>query len=303
MGGEPRMLAIHRNVNLAEHCRFRVGGPADFFLEADGRKPLLSGLRFAGRHGLRRLVYGGGSNLLFDDAGFRGLVIRLTGGLYTVAAARTEVTVDAGYDLPALVRGLALQGLGGVEFLGNIPGSVGGAVVGNAGCYGRAMADVLVSARLLDVETESERVEEPGFFEFAYRTSRLKEDPRLVVLSATLKLVRRAREDVLSEVDEELALRMGKHPHMARCAGSFFKNPSRELSAWRAISEAGLAQARVGDAMLSPMHANFLVNAGQATSADIIALVKLVRSGVQEHSGITLAPEVRYVSPTGIAPL
>jgi len=297
------MLVIHRNVSLADHCRFRVGGPADFFVEADGPKPLLAALRFARRHGLRRFVYGGGSNVLFDDAGFRGIVVRVHGGSYALDDPRCEVAVDAGYDLPALVRGLAEDGFGGIEFLGNIPGSVGGAVVGNAGCYGRAVADVLVSARLLDVETEAERVEGPAFFEFAYRNSRLKDDPGLVVLSATLKLARRPRGEVLREVEEELALRMGKHPHEARCAGSFFKNPSREMPAWRAITEAGLAEARVGDAMLSSMHANFLVNAGQATSADILALVSLIRSGVLKHSGIVLAPEVRYVGPTGFAPL
>jgi len=213
------------------------------------------------------------------------------------------VSVDSGYELSRLVRELARENLGGLEWLGNIPGSVGGAVVGNAGCYGHAIAEVLVSAQVYDIARHAALDVEPGFFEFAYRHSKLKHDPGYVVTAATLRLARRESEEILEEVEAELAERRRKHPHDAMCAGSFFKNPSREQPAWKLIGAAGLAGAQVGDAMLHPKHLNFLVNAGHAGSADIIALASQVQLAVREHCGLRLEPEVRYVGPDGLAPI
>lgn len=210
------------------------------------------------------------------------------------------VNVDAGYDLPQLVRELAALDLGGVEWLGNIPGSLGGAVVGNAGCYGRAIAEVLVEAQVLHIPTLSYQRVDPSFFEFAYRHSQLKYNDDYVLLSAVLRLTSRPAAETLGEVEAELAERRRKHPHDAACAGSFFKNPSRERPAWRVITEAGLATAEVGGARLHEKHANFLVNAGGASAADIIALAQMVRLVVRERLGLELEPEVRYIGPEGV---
>ncbi|MCC7479138.1 UDP-N-acetylmuramate dehydrogenase [bacterium] len=210
------------------------------------------------------------------------------------------VSVDAGYDLPQLVRELAERDLGGVEWLGNIPGSIGGAVVGNAGCYGRAIAEVLVEAQVLHIPTLTYQRVEPAFFEFAYRHSQLKYNDDYVLLSALLRLQPRPRAEILSEVEGELAERRRKHPHDAACAGSFFKNPSREQPAWKVITAAGLANAEVGGARLHEKHANFLVNAGGAGSSDIIALAQMVRLVVEERLGLSLEPEVRYIGPEGV---
>jgi len=297
------MASIKQQVVLAEHCRFRVGGLADYYTCISSQDELEPALGFAREHGLRYFVYGGGSNLFFDDAGFRGLVIQLQGGSYELAPQGLAVRVSAGYDLPLLVRQLAQHNLGGIEFLGNIPGSLGGAVTGNAGCYGRAISDVLISAEVYDAEKMEPVVLPHAALGFAYRHSRLKLEPNLIVLGATLRLQPRPCSEVLAELQAELATRLQKHPHEAWCAGSFFKNSGREHPAWRVITEAGMAHARVGGAALSPMHANFLVNTGGATSADIIALVRQVQGAVLEHSGLLLKPEVRYVSPTGITDL
>lgn len=297
------MIQIKQNVELAEHCRFRVGGPADYFACISSLAELEQALDFAAQQGLRYFVYGSGSNLFFDDAGFRGLVIQLQGGSYELQPTGFTVRVSAGYDLALLVRQLAEHNAGGIEFLGNIPGSVGGAMVGNAGCYGRAIADVLLSAEVFDAQRrtlDTLPLEELGF---SYRHSRIKFEPQLVVLGATLKLQPRPCAEILSELQAELATRLHKHPHEAWCAGSFFKNTGREHPAWRLITEAGMAHAHVGGAALSPMHANFLVNSGGATSADIIALVRQVQKAVRDCCAINLLPEVRYVSPTGIAEL
>ena len=293
-------MQLLENEQLSSHCRFQVGGPADLFATTSSDEELTQALAYARECSLRFFVYSGGSNLFFDDAGFRGLVIKLADGGVYIDEQTGWVTVGAGYNMGDLVRAAASQGLGGIEFLANIPGSVGGAVVGNAGCYGRSISEVLLTADVLDSATgETHRVE-PAFFEFAYRHSQLKYDQRYVVVSVTLALEQRQAGDVLGEIEEELASRRKKHPHDAMCAGSFFKNPGSAIPAWRLIQDAGLSEARVGGAQLSSLHANFLVNGGNATSADIIALAALVQQRVLEHCGQLLIPEVRYVSPEGI---
>jgi UDP-N-acetylmuramate dehydrogenase len=297
------MALIEKDVLLADHCRFHVGGPADYFAHIATRVELQQALAFAAQHGLRYFVYGGGSNLFFDDTGYRGLVIQLYGGTVSKLEDGVTVLASAGYELPLLVRQVAHWDLGGLEFLGNIPGSVGGAVVGNAGCYGKAIADVLVSAEVFNADTGQSSILQPSELGFAYRHSRLKSEPQYVVLSAALRAVPRHSGDVNAELEAELASRLNKHPHEAWCAGSFFKNPSRENPAWRVITDAGVAHARIGGAALSELHANFLLNTGGATSAEIIALVRLVQTAVYKRCGIHLATEVRYIGPEGIVEL
>lgn len=291
---------IERNVRLGAECRFGVGGPADYFARVSSATELIQALQFAREHRLDYFIYAGGSNLFFDDNGFRGLVIRMMNGGWRLDEVGASVKVSAGYDLPKLVRELGRQGWGGIEFLGNIPGSVGGAVVGNAGCYGRSITEILTAAEVYLVAEDKLITVGPEWFEFRYRHSKLKYDPNGVVVSAVLKLVRRAPEEILSEVEEELNARLGKHPHDAMCAGSFFKNPSMELPAWKVITEVGMAEAQIGDAQLSPRHANFLVNNGHATATEIIALARQVQQAVKEKLGISLEPEVRYVGERGI---
>ncbi|MCB1218209.1 UDP-N-acetylmuramate dehydrogenase, partial [bacterium] len=293
-------LRIRPNVELSRHCRFGVGGPADWFVEVRSAEDIREAYRFARERGLPCFTYSGGSNLFFDSSGFRGLVVRLIGGGWTLDPETHVVDVTSGTDLPLLIRNLARLGVGGADFLGNIPGAVGGAVVGNAGCYGRSIEGMLLSAEIYDIETDSMSTALPEYFEFSYRHSRLKHDPLRMVVSARLQFAPADPLATLEAVESELSHRLSKHPHDSRCAGSFFKNISREQSAWKLITEAGLAESRVGGAMLSPMHANFLVNDDAATSADILALCRLVQRGVRDRLGLVLETEVRYVGPAGI---
>lgn len=296
-------MEIQEHVKLSEHCRFRVGGPADYFTTASSHEELSEALAFAKERELRHVVYGGGSNIFFADAGFRGLVVQLKGGNIVCDVPVARVTAAAGYELGALIRLAADKDLGGIEFLGNIPGSLGGAIVGNAGCYGRNIGEVLVRAKLLRVE-EGEVLEvEPDFFEYGYRQSRLKRDPRFVVLEATLQLVPRLKQEIMAELHSELSERIRKHPHEAWCAGSFFMNPDRDQPAWKLIDEVGLKGLRSGGAMISEQHANFLINDKEATSDDILKLVEKVQDAVQRQFGIMLHAEVRYVSPVGFVNL
>jgi len=300
------MATIQEQVILADKCRFHVGGPADFYVEiVPTPEAVGAALAFAKEHGQQYFVYSGGTNLFFDDAGFRGLVIRVSGGSWQVSANENKVTVSSGCDLWQVVRSLAEDhSLGGLDFLANIPGNVGGAVVGNAGCYGRGVADVLDSAVVYDTRIDQTAKVPVDFFQYAYRHSRLKYSDRYIVLTVTLRVEPVAdKQAVLRGIAAELEERRQKHPHDAWCAGSYFKNPSREAAAWKLITDAGMAGASVGGACLNPLHANFLMNAGKAKSSEIIELTRMIQRAVRDKSGHLLTPEVRYVSPTGVEEL
>jgi len=291
-------IKIQKGVRLSSHCRFDVGGPADFFVEVTTAEEIRDAIRYAVSNKLNYFVYGGGSNLFFDDNGFRGLVIRISEGRFEIDN-KGVVRMDAGCLLPKLVRDLAQLGWGGLEFLANIPGSVGGAIVGNAGCYGKAIKDVLISAQVYLVGQD--RIEEwkPEDFEFGYRHSKVKYDTDKIVLNVTLKTTQRLPAEITKEIEQELDDRKNKHPHTAMCAGSFFKNPEG-MSAWKIITEAGMADAIVGGAAISSKHTNFLVNNGGAASADIVKLAKTIQNQVKKTQNIDLQPEVRYVGEYGI---
>lgn len=291
-------LSIKKDEMLSKHCRFGVGGPADYFVEASSVKELKEAFIFAKDKNLNHFVYGGGSNIFFDDKGFRGIVIRLQDGGFEIKTNNT-VVVSAGYDLPVLVRELAEKGVGGLEFLANIPGSVGGAVVGNAGCYGKSIGEVLQVARVYSVADNKVEIWKPKDFEFAYRHSRIKNENDKIILNITLKTVQRNPKKIMDEIGAELDERLDKHPHNAMCAGSFFKNPNNR-PAWKVITDAGMADTRVGDAHLSEKHANFLVNKNKATSQDILELVRLIQKETRDKLGIKLEPEVRYVGENGL---
>src|ERR1019366_6961028 len=205
--------------------------------------------------GLPVTVLGQATNVLVCDRGIQGLVV-----LARNAATRLDgelLTAGAGALLPEVVLDVAQRGLAGLEFAGNIPGSVGGAVVGNAGAYGRAVGDALVRARVL--ADRDEYLAGPGDLALGYRTSGLKGNPRTVVLEATFALGVGRPNALLDEIARDAELRRGKHPLDYDSCGSYFKNPSRELPAAKLIDELGLKGFRFGKAEVSREHANFIV--------------------------------------------
>jgi UDP-N-acetylenolpyruvoylglucosamine reductase len=279
---------LEEAVPLAPLCTYGVGGPAEFLYRATTTEALVHAVAVARGLDVQLTVLGQLTNVLVADEGLPGLVVlarndeeRLDGEL---------LRVGAGAILPEVVGRLARKGLAGLEYAGNIPGSVGGAVVGNAGAYGRAVGDVLVSARLLDGEV---RDAAPGELGFAYRTSALKQRRDVVVLEATFGLNAGERGRLLDEIARDAELRRTKHPLEYGSCGSYFKNPSRELPAARLIEEAGLKGLVVGTAQVSEKHANFLVALPGASSHDVLALSAEVKRRVREHSGVELAEEVR----------
>ena len=276
-------------VPLAPLCAYGVGGPAEYLYRATSTGALAHAVKTARRAGVPFTVLGRATNVLVADAGLPGLTVLARNEAFTIDGERIEV--EAGAELPGLVTDLAERGLAGLEFAGNIPGSVGGAVVGNAGAYGRAVSDVLVSVHLLDGVTE--HVKEPAELEFRYRTSLFKQLPELTVLSAVFRLARGERSALLAEIAWDAELRRSKHPLEYASCGSFFKNPSRELPAARLIEDAGLKGFRLGGACVSDKHANFLVALAGASAADIVALATEVKRRVREQSGHELVEEVR----------
>ena len=280
---------LEEAVPLAPLCAYGVGGPAEFLYRAAGTTALAHAVKTGRSLGLPVTVLGRATNVLVADAGLPGLTVLARNEAYTVDG--DVVMSEAGVELPALVTDLATRGLAGLEFAGNIPGSVGGAVVGNAGAYGRSVSDVLLGVHLLDGVTE--HVKEPGELEFGYRTSLFKRFPELTVLSATFRVEPGAANDLLAGIARDAELRRSKHPLEYDSCGSYFKNPSRDLPAARLIEDAGLKGLAHGGARVSEKHANFLVALPGATAADIVALAGEVRRRVREHSGHDLAEEVR----------
>ncbi len=276
-------------VPLAPLTAYGVGGAAQFLVRAGTTGVLVHAVLTARELGLPVTVLGRGTNVLVGDIGVAGLTV----------LARNEGTTlhghvlraEAGVELPGLVADLAGQGLAGLTFAANIPGSVGGAVVGNAGAYGESVSDALLDVHVL--EEGKEHVVEPDRLDFGYRTSLLKSRRDIIVLSASFLLRHHRRDELLQRIADDAALRQSKHPLEYASCGSYFKNPSRELPAARLIEDAGLKGLRVGNAHVSDKHANFLVAEPGATADDITTLATEVVRRVYEQSGYELCEEVR----------
>ena len=273
---------------LARHTSFRIGGPAQALIVVEAVDELCEVVLWAREREVPHYVVGQGTNLLIADVGLPGVVIvnRCAGWEWEETSAGVAVRVEAGHSLAALAHRACEAGWSGLEWAAGLPGTVGGAVVGNAGAFGRDISDALVRAIVLDPEGRSLTMsrDELGF---GYRTSRFKEEGRTgcrghVILSAELALARGERERVMEAAAEVMRLRRDSQPIGQLCAGSVFKNPERDY-AGRLIEAVNLKGARCGGAQVSPRHANFIVNLGTATAQDVLDLIELVRTRVREQ--------------------
>ncbi len=285
---ERELPGLQRAVPIAQHCAYRVGGPAEYLVAATRTEDLRHAVVVGRELGVSVTVLGQATNVLVSDRGVSGLVVltrnddtRLDGEL---------LSAGAGALLPEIVGDLARRGLAGLEFAGNIPGSIGGAVVGNAGAYGRAVGDALVRVRVLAAGRE--HLAEPADLALGYRTSGLKGDHDAVVLEATFALQAGRADALLGEIARDAELRRGKHPLEYASCGSYFKNPSREVPAAKLIDEAGLKGLRLGRAEVSRQHANFIVAHAGAGAEDIRRVAAEVRRRVFERCGVRLEEEV-----------
>lgn len=293
---------------LRHHTTFRIGGPADYFVVARTPDELVQALRAGHDAGIPVFLLGGGSNLLVSDEGFRGLVIR--NGAETIEFDGTAVHVDCGADFLETIYRCRDHDLAGLEFAAGIPGSVGGALYGNAGCYGDDIGHYTIECTIATFDGARVETLPAKWFEFGYRDSRLKREPR-VLLSCLLHLRDGDRADSQKIIDEKLEVRRVKHPQwrVEPTAGSYFKNlppdwrmPGAKLSpgthrvaAGQLLDECDCRGLRVGDALVFAKHANIIVNAGRASARDVLTLADEMKRRVREKFGVELQEEVMFL--------
>ncbi|MEN9226207.1 MAG: UDP-N-acetylmuramate dehydrogenase [Thermostichus sp. HHBFW_bins_43] len=286
---------IQSGILLAPLTTFRVGGKAEWYCEPRTDLELRQCLGWARAEGIPVTLLGAGSNLLISDAGLRGLVIntRRLRGMQLLEGGR--IWAAAGEPLVNLSRAAAKQGWQGLEWAIGIPGTLGGAVVMNAGAHAYALADVLVEAQILDEEQELYRLS-PEDLQFGYRRSRLQ-DSAWTVTGATLQLIPGGDPaQVQLETQRNLNQRLSSQPYHLPSCGSVFRNPETYPAGWL-IEQVGLKGYRIGGAQISERHANFILNRDRATASDIHHLIRLAQEKVCQHWSLLLEPEVRILGP------
>lgn len=307
------MVTVKKNMPLAPLTTFHIGGMAEYFAETTGALELAEAFEYAEEHDIPVRILGGGSNVIFPDAGFPGLIIRMRDGGIQVSGEK--ILCGAGVSLFDVVRAAGAAGLSGIERLAGIPGSLGGAVRGNAGAFGTEIGDKVATVKVFIQDTGMVKEYKRDMCGFGYRTSVFKKNPDLIILSAEIRLTPGNPDELERIANETVATREAKHPQDVRCAGSFFINPvvkdeklRREfekdtkmppkgdtLPAGWLIDHTGLRGKKIGGAMISDKHPNYLVNTGGATAEDVMMLASLIKTRVRDELGVKLREEVQFV--------
>lgn len=289
VAGEDRVLL---NEPMKKHTTFRIGGPADCFLLPEKSGQVREFLRICREEGLPYFILGNGSNLLVSDQGYRGVVIQLYRNYSGIETEGNVLRVQAGTLLSSVAAAARNASLTGFEFAGGIPGTLGGAVVMNAGAYGGEMKDVLADVTVLTKEGEILVIPAPQL-EMGYRTSIVK-TAGYIVLEAAISLEEGEEEKIRARMKELSDMRTSKQPLEYPSAGSTFKRPEGYF-AGKLIMDSGLRGYRVGGAQVSEKHCGFVINTGDATARDVRVLMEDVKRIVYEKFGVTLEPEVKFL--------
>jgi len=293
---------VRANEPLARWSTYRIGGPATVLMPSCAEDVAMA-LRLATEHGVPWFALGLGSNLLFPDEGLEALVIRMGKGVDRLDQSGERWTIGAGLPQPLAAKRTAQAGMAGIHRMVGVPGSVGGGVVMNAGCHGAEWRDVVESVLVVDVAGQ-DRVVPAGEAGFRYRRSALG---RVVVLETTVVLREAETATLVEETDELYRWRREETPFNQPCCGSVFTNPELPTT-WQDgdprtsgqhIEATGLKGLAVGGAQVSPMHANYFINTGDATAADVVGLMEVVRQRVHDRWGVMLEPEVKVIQPDG----
>jgi UDP-N-acetylmuramate dehydrogenase len=305
-------MDIQKNISLAQYTTFKIGGPAENFVVVKSIEEVQEAISFAKENSLAIFILGGGSNLLISDDGIKGLVIKLD--LDKIDFQDAEVKVGAGVILAFLLNQALAKNLTGLEFAAGIPGTVGGAVRGNAGTFGKGMNDVVVSIKYLDENFDLQEMTNEQA-NFAYRHSIFKEK-KYIILETTLNLEKGDIEEVKNLVKERLATRQANHPNKPS-AGCIFKNidfstvdiddlakrgieiekfsAHKKIPAGYLIEKAGLKGKLIGGAQVSEQHANYIINTDNATAENVIMLTSLIKQQIRDKYGVQLMEEVQFV--------
>jgi len=276
---------------MKKHTSWRIGGPADIFVEPANRQELQLVVFYVRNRGAALTVIGAGSNFLVSDSGIRGVVVKIGNAMGRVSIADNKIIAEAGAKLARVAAMARDAGLGGFEFSAGIPGTVGGAVTMNAGANGSSVGALVQKIIVLSFEGDF-CYKNKEDMKFGYRTSILQSEPSIVV-EVTFTCHPREKELIRKEMAGYLARRKATQPLCYPNAGSVFKNPPGD-SAGRLIEAAGLKGMRVGDAQISTLHANFIINLGSATARDVLTLIERTREIVKSRFGVELQPEIKF---------
>jgi UDP-N-acetylmuramate dehydrogenase len=284
---------VYFNEPMSKHTTWKVGGPADVFVIPTKIEHIQRLMNICTDHALPWYVIGRGSNLLVRDGGIRGIVIKLADNFAHISLERDcRVRAEAGRSYVSCANFSMRHGLSGLEFATGIPGTVGGAVMMNAGAHGSETKDVLLEAEVVEADGSISRFSNADL-KFAYRYSILKDTPRIVI-TATFQLKQGDPEAMLEKVRGWTKRRQTTQPLQFPSCGSVFRNPGGTHAGFL-IEQSGLKGKRIGGAQISELHANFIVNLGEAKASDILQLIELAQTTIQKNYGITLQPEVRIV--------
>tara|TARA_X000001036_G_C20537494_1_gene748866 strand:+ start:25 stop:927 length:903 start_codon:yes stop_codon:yes gene_type:complete len=283
-----------KNVKLSNYSWFNLGGNAEYFYKAKDKNQLIEFLGEAKKKNLKTTILGAGSNTLFRDNGVKGAVVKLGNNFsYTKLIDKDILDVGAG-TLDRNVANFARENnLGNLEFLTCIPGSLGGAVIMNSGCYGNDISKVLISIQAIDKDKLSEIEIKKEDIKFSYRGTNLPEN--LIIISAKLRGLISKKEEIQKKQSDLIERKKLSQPSQIKTCGSTFKNISEDKKAWMLIKESGCENFQEGDAIISQKHNNFFVNNGKAKSSDIENLIKKVKKRVHEKTGINLELEIKII--------
>lgn len=302
------MIDIRERVPLAPLTTFEIGGNAGIFVDVHSEDEIHEALAWAKGRAVRFVILAGGSNVLVPDQGIDALVIRIVGDHYSF----TDGVLDAwaGTNLLGAITAMGAQGFGGWEKLAGIPGTIGGAIRGNAGAFGSEIKDFVIKTRALNSETEEIREFKNGECDFSYRHSFFKDHPEWIITAVQVRLVQGEHAEIYESIEKTIVEREKRHLQNVRAAGSFFMNPvvptnivkifetekgvasreSRVPAGWL-IEKVGMKGARFGGAIASPQHPNYLVNHDNATAHDVRQLAENIKQAISAAFGITLQEE------------
>lgn len=284
---------VMKNEPLMQHTTIKIGGPADLFIEPSSVDNLIKVMEVIRKHQLNWRAIGRGSNLLVSDKGIEGAVVKLGSGISHLEIEGTTITAGGGHSLVSLSTLISKKGLSGLEFASGIPGSVGGAVYMNAGAHGSDISKILTKAHILFQDGTMEWLSNEEM-EFSYRTSVLQKKRPGIVVEAVFELEEGERSEIVAQMLKNKDYRKDTQPWNYPCAGSIFRNPLPNY-AGKLIEVAGLKGFSIGGAKISEMHGNFIVNAGNATAGDVLALIQHVKDTIYHLYQIKMETEVEIV--------
>ena len=286
--------SFSQNVKLSNYSWFNLGGNAEYFFKAQNKNELIEIIKDSKKKKLTITIIGAGSNILFRDNGVKGAVIKLGKDFSFTKMVEKDVLESGAATLDRKVANFALENnLGNFEFLSCIPGSVGGAITMNSGCYENDISKILLSIKAINKKNLQEVEIKKEDINFFYRGTNLSED--LIIISAKFKGSLSVKEDIEKKQSDYIDRKKISQPSQIKTCGSTFKNLSKDKKAWMLIKEAGCENFTEGDAIISQKHCNFFVNKGSAKSADIEKLIKKVKKRVLEKTGVNLELEIKII--------